>query len=46
MKELNKKAQQNILGGRDVQKIDTDGDGEWDIKVISKKNRTIIKFRK
>lgn len=34
-----------VIGGRSVEKYDTDGDGKWDIKIVYKKNRTKMIYR-
>lgn len=35
-----------VVGGREVRKIDVDGDGRWDIKYIKRNNGTqVVIFR-
>jgi len=45
MKTLNKEELNNINGGREVIKIDNDGDGRWDTKIIYYANRTVYRYR-
>jgi len=45
MKELKESEIRKIYGGRDVEKVDLDGDGKWDIKAVQKKNRVKVKYR-
>ena len=39
--QLSENQAQKVVGGRSVEKLDIDGDGKWDIKIIDKKNKTI-----
>jgi len=45
MKTLDNKELKSINGGREVVKIDLDGDGRWDKKIIYYANRTVTKYR-
>ncbi len=45
MKVLENRILVDINGGRTVEKIDLDGDGSWDVKIIEYANRTVIRYR-
>ncbi|WP_439185315.1 hypothetical protein [Carboxylicivirga taeanensis] len=43
IESLSMQQMQKVLGGRDVEKIDQNGDGKWDVKIVRNKNGTITK---
>lgn len=45
MKKLSNQTIKKILGGRDVVKIDVDGDGDWDLKYVYGKHGEIRKIK-
>jgi Zn-dependent membrane protease YugP len=43
--ELSDLEVENVVGGRKVTKIDTDGDGRWDIKIVERVGKITIRYR-